>query len=61
MQITDERKSAGNNTCEKLAIQWLNEALSFITNSVLTIRLALRNRQLHAVAKRYVLIKGGPK
>jgi hypothetical protein len=36
-----------------LAVQWLNEALCFVSSSVLADSLVLRNRQLLVAAKRY--------
>jgi len=38
--------SAGNSTYKKLAVQWLNETLCFVSSSVLADSLVLRNRQL---------------
>jgi len=46
-------KTAGNSTYKKLAIQWLNEALCFVSSSVLADSFVLRNRQLLVAAKRY--------
>ena len=37
---------AGNSTYKKLAVQWLNVALCFVSSSVLADSLVLRNRQL---------------
>jgi hypothetical protein len=42
-----------NSTYKKLAVQWLHEALCFISSSVLADSLVLRNRQLLVAAKRY--------
>jgi hypothetical protein len=36
-----------------LAVQWLNEALCFVSSSVQADSLVLRNRQLLVAAKRY--------
>jgi hypothetical protein len=36
-----------------LAVQWLNEALCFLSSSVLADSFVLRNRQLLVAAKRY--------
>ena len=47
-----ERRTAANSTYKKLAVQWLNEALCFVSNSVLADRLVLRNRQLLVAANR---------
>jgi hypothetical protein len=41
-----------NSTYKKLAVQWLNEALFFVSSSVLTDSFRLRNRQLLVAAKR---------
>jgi hypothetical protein len=42
----EEIKTTGNSTFKKLAIQWLNDALSFESNSVLADSFPLRNHQL---------------
>jgi hypothetical protein len=39
---------------KKLAVQWLNEALCFLSSSLLADSLVLRKRQL-LVAKRYMI------
>jgi hypothetical protein len=44
--------AAANSTYKKLAVQWLNEALCFYSNSVLVDSFVLRNRQLLVAAKR---------
>ena len=44
---------AHNRTYKKLAVQWLNEALCFVSSSVVADSLVLRNRQLLVAAKRY--------
>ena len=41
-----------NSTYKKLAIQWLNEALCFVSSSVLADSFRLRNRQLLIAATR---------
>jgi hypothetical protein len=41
-----------NSTYKKLAVQWLNEALCFVSSSVLADSFRLRNRQLLVAAKR---------
>jgi len=46
-----EQRTA-NSTYKKLAVQWLNEALCFVSSSVLADSLALRNRQLLVAAFR---------
>jgi len=47
------RTPAGNSTYKKLAVQWLNEALCFVSSFVVADSLVLRNRQLLVAAKRY--------
>ncbi|MBK9963265.1 MAG: hypothetical protein IPP06_18650 [Saprospiraceae bacterium] len=47
------RSPAGNSTYKKLAVQWLNEALCFVSSSVVADSFRLRNRQLLVAAKRY--------
>ena len=42
-----------NSTYKKLAVQWLNEALCFVSSSVVADSFRLRNRQLLVAAKRY--------
>jgi hypothetical protein len=41
-----------NSGFKKLAVQWLNEALCFVSSSVLADSFVLRNRQLLKPAKR---------
>ena len=43
-----------NSTYKKLAVQWLNEVLCFVSSLVLADSSVLRNRQLLIAAKRYV-------
>jgi len=50
--LTVDRTPAGNSTYKKLAVQWLNEALCFVSSSVVADSLVLRNRQLLVAAKR---------
>ena len=47
-----DRTPAGNSTYKKLAVQWLNEALCFVSSSVVADSFRLRNRQLLVAAKR---------
>jgi len=42
-----------NSTYKKLAAKWVNEALCFVSSSVVTDSFRLRNRQLLVAAKRY--------
>jgi hypothetical protein len=46
------RTTGYNSTYKKLAVQWLNEALCFVSNFVVADSLVLRNRQLLVAAKR---------
>ena len=52
MKQTSKRKTGYNSTYKKLAVQWLNEALCFVSSSVVADSLVLRNRQLLVAAKR---------
>jgi len=52
LTIVDRRTAACNSTYKKLAVQWLNEALCFVSSFVVAESLALRNRQLLVAAKR---------
>ena len=47
-----------NSTYKKLAVQWLNEALCFVSSSVVADSFVLRNRQLLVAANRYMQIVG---
>ncbi|MBS1536950.1 MAG: hypothetical protein JST20_04305 [Bacteroidetes bacterium] len=49
---TNGRTPAANSTYKKLAVQWLNDALCFVSSSVLADSFRLRNRQLLVAAKR---------
>jgi len=49
-----ERKTTHNSTYKKLAVQWLNEALCFVSSLVVADSLELRKRQLLVAAKRYL-------
>jgi hypothetical protein len=48
-----DKATAGNSTYKKLAVQWLNEALCFVSSSVVADSFRLRNRQLLVAAKRW--------
>jgi hypothetical protein len=48
-------KAACNSTYKKLAVQCLNEALCFLSSSVLADSFVLRNRQLLVAANRVCL------
>ena len=48
-----EKRAAHNSTYKKLAVQWLNEALCFVSSFVVADSFVLRNRQLLVAAKRW--------
>jgi len=48
-----QESTTGNSTYKKLAVQWLNEALCFVSSFVVADSLVLRKRQLLVAAKRY--------
>jgi hypothetical protein len=50
---TEERTTGGNSTYKKLAVQRLNEALCFVSSSLLLDSLGLRQRQLLVAANRW--------
>jgi len=50
--MTNERKTGANSTYKKLAVHWLNEALCFVSSSVVADSFRLRNRQLLVAANR---------
>ena len=47
-----KRTTGYNSTYKKLAVQWLNEVLCFVSSAVLADSFVLRNRQLLVAAKR---------
>jgi len=49
-----------NSTYKKLAVQWLNEALCFVSSFVVANSLVLRNRQLLLAANRWHSYKKNP-
>ena len=49
----ENKQRTANSTYKKLAVQWLNEALCFVSSSVVADSFRLRNRQLLVAAKRY--------
>lgn len=51
--LSGQKSTGYNSTYKKLAVQWLNEALCFVSSSVLADSFRLRNRQLLVAAKRY--------
>jgi len=50
--MTSENKRPANSSYKKLALDWLNEALCFVSSFVVVASLVLRNRQLLVAAKR---------
>jgi len=50
---TEKEQRRHNSTYKKLAVQWLNEALCFVSSFVVADSFRLRNRQLLVAAKRY--------
>jgi hypothetical protein len=52
--LRTDRRASGNSTYKKLAVQWLNEALYFVSSSVVADSFVLRNRQLLVAANRYL-------
>ena len=48
-----QRKSAHNSTFKKLAVQWLNKALFFVSSFVVADSFRLRNRQLLVAANHH--------
>ncbi|TAF77370.1 MAG: hypothetical protein EAZ53_02770 [Bacteroidetes bacterium] len=50
--LRTDRRAADNSTYKKLAVQWLNETLCFVSSSVVADSFRLRNRQLLVAAKR---------
>jgi len=48
------RKATHNSTYKKLAVQWLNEVLCFVSSFVVAESFVLRNRQLLVAANRYM-------
>jgi ribonucleotide reductase beta subunit family protein with ferritin-like domain len=51
-KVRQTRKPAYNSTYKKLAVQWLNEALYFVSSFVVVDSFVLRNRQLLVAANR---------
>jgi hypothetical protein len=52
--IEQTKARTANSTYKKLAVQWLNEALCFVSSSMVADSFRLRNRQLLVAAKRYM-------
>jgi len=56
-QMTTEKEArTANSTYKKLAVQWLNEALSFVSSFVVADSFVLRNRQLLVAANHYMQV-----
>jgi hypothetical protein len=51
--LKNKEQRTANSTYKKLAVQRLNEALCFVSSSVVAGSFRLRNRQLLIAAKRY--------
>ncbi len=51
--LTEDRRAADNSGFKKLAVQWLNEHLFFVSSAVVADSLRLRNRQLLKPTKRW--------
>ncbi len=51
--LRTDRKAADNNGFKKLAVQWLNEHLSFVSSSLLADSFVLRNPPLRQAPNRY--------
>ncbi len=56
-KTTEEEQRTANSTYKKLAIQWLNQVLCFVSSVVVADSFRLRNRQLLVAAKRYGQVK----
>jgi hypothetical protein len=48
-----DRRASGNKGLAKVAVQWLNEALYFVSSAVLADSFVLRNRHLRQELNRY--------
>ncbi len=51
--LRTDRRASANSGFKKLAVQWLNEHLCFVSSAVLADSFVLRNRQLLKPTKRY--------
>jgi len=51
--MTGKEARTGNSTCKKLAVQWLNKALCFVSSFLVADSFRLRNRELLVAANRY--------
>jgi uncharacterized membrane protein SirB2 len=52
--LAEKQITLHNSTYKKLAAQWLNEALCFVSSFVVADSFRLRNRQLLVAANRYM-------
>jgi len=52
-----ERKTPYNSTYPKVAVQWLNKVLCFVSSSLVADSFRLRNRHLRVAANRYNTFK----
>jgi len=52
IKMIDRKHRTANSTYKKLAVQWLNEAMCFVSSFVVPDSLVLRNRQLLVAANR---------
>ena len=50
--LTKDRKPTDNSNHKKLAVQWLNQALCFVSSFVVADSSVFQNRQLLLAAKR---------
>jgi len=50
--LNEKKERTPNSTYKKLAVQWLNEVLCFVSSFVVADSLVLRNRQLLVAANR---------
>ena len=48
--LNEKKERTPNSTYKKLAVQWLNEVLCFVSSFVVADSLVLRNRQLLVAA-----------
>jgi hypothetical protein len=54
---TRKESRTANSTYKKLAVQWLNETLCFVSSSVVADSFVLRNRQLLVAANHQAVKK----
>ena len=55
--MNDRRRASANNTYPKVAVQWINEALCFVSSSVLADNLVFQNPPLRQAWERYTQCK----